>query len=262
MRACVAFGVLVVGGCNRTPDPAWARTPSQAVRGESTIGGEPAPIARCATPPTFVGKLDDPCWQSTGALGPLVDPGGGGEARADHPVAAFARFAYDDTKLYLAFVVRDRDPATPFGRDDIDPHVWGKSSAVEVMLQPGDFADNRDYYEFQVDTAGAIFDSHFDDYNAPITGTGPAKVFGHQDWSAHAERASFVSKGHFYSIEVAIPWSAYAPGRTPIPPHAGDVWKADIYSFRDGQRLALAWSPLKGQGNFHRTTRFGRIKFQ
>ena len=60
-------------------------------------------------------------------------------------------------------------PVAPFGRDDVDPHVWGKSSGIELMLQPGDPGDNRDYYELQVDVGGAVFDSHFDDYNAPIT---------------------------------------------------------------------------------------------
>jgi hypothetical protein len=52
------------------------------------------------------------------------------------------------------------------------------------------------------------------------------------------------------------------PGRAPIPPRPGDIWRLNLYSFRDGQRLALGWSPIRGQGNFHRSSRFGRIQFE
>ncbi len=131
-----------------------------------------------------------------------------------------------------------------------------------MMLQPGDPGDNRDYYELQVDVAGAVFDTHFDDYNAPITGSGAARTFGHQEWSSQVERAVFNQAGSFYSVELALPWSALAQGRAPIPPRAGDVWRLNLYTFRDGQRQALAWSPIRGQGNFHRSSRFGRVRFE
>jgi hypothetical protein len=130
------------------------------------------------------------------------------------------------------------------------------------MLQPGDPGDNKDYYEVQVDVAGAVFDSHFDDYNAPITGSGAARTFGHQEWSSQVERAIHVKPGAFYAVELALPWSALAPGRTAIPPRPADVWRLNLYTFRDGQRQSLAWSPLRGLGNFHRTARFGRIRFE
>jgi hypothetical protein len=35
----------------------------------------------------------------------------------------------------------------------------------------------------------------------------------------------------------------------------------NVYSFRDGQRDSLAWSPTLGQGNFHFAPRFGRVIF-
>jgi hypothetical protein len=44
-------------------------------------------------------------------------------------------------------------------------------------------------------------------------------------------------------------------------PSQGDVWRVNLYSFRDGQRQALAWSPILGEGNFHRASRFGRLRF-
>jgi hypothetical protein len=252
-RAVAALTLaLALGGCKR--DPAWSVT-SARHPGEATLAGEPLAIPRF-TPAICDGKLDD--WAKAAVLGPLVEPGAGGDARV---IPTFALAGWDDTRFHLAFVVRDADPVSTFSRADVDPHVWGASSGVEMMLQPGDPGDNKDYYELQVDVNGAVFDSHFDDYNAPITGTAGARTFGHQDWSSQAERAIHVEKGSFYAIEIAIPWSAFAEARVAIPPKPGDVWRMNLYSFRDGQRRALAWSPLRGQGNFHKIARFGRIRF-
>jgi hypothetical protein len=229
--------------------------------GEPTIAGAPAPVAAFKVPPTIDGKLDEPEWSAAQQLGPLVDPGNGAAASSSL-VPAFARLGWDAEKLYVGMVVRDREPISPFQRRDVDPHLWERSSAVEVMLQPGDPGDNRDYYEIQVDIAGAVFDTHWDDYNLPIGGTRAERVYGHMDWSSQAERAVYQKPGAFYSVEMAIPWKALIQNRSAIPPQRGDVWRINLYSFRDGQMQSLAWSPIRGQGNFHRSSRWGRIKFE
>lgn len=257
MRALLFASLLA--GCHRA-DPAWATAPRQAP-GEPTIAGAPLAVPRLERAPIIDGRLDDAAWSGAAVVGPLVDPFTGA-LPSSHPVAAWARLGWTERALYLGIVVRDRSPSSPFARDDRDPHVWGASSGVELMLQPGDPGDNRDYYELQVDVAGAIFDSHFDDYNAPIAGEGAARTFGHQQWSSAVERATFVQRGSFYAVELALPWSSLSPSRVAIPPHPGDVWRLNLYSFRDGQRQALCWSPLRGQGNFHRASRFGRVQFQ
>ena len=139
--------------------------------------------------------------------------------------------------------------------------MWGKSSGIEMMLQPGDPGDNRDYYELQVDVAGAVFDSHFDDYNQPISGVGAARLFGHQDWSSGVNRAAFVAPGRFYSVELALPWSSLAPARVAVPPRAGRrlARRALLLPRRPAPlaRLVVHSRP----GNFHRAARFGRIRF-
>lgn len=250
----------VLAACARRSDPPWAATPERALPGEPTIAGDPAPVPRAPSPVTIDGKLDEAAWAGATPLGPFVDPGSG--ERASSPVEGFARVLWDDAKLYLGFVVRDRSPSSPFGRDSVDPHIWEKSSAVEIMIQPGDPGDNRDYYELQVDVQGAVFDTRWDDYNVPIGSAAGDKTFGHMDWSSKMERAVHVQDGSFYSVEVAIPWTSFRPWRVAIPPKAGDVWRLDLYSFRDGQRQSLAWSPIRGQGNFHRSSRWGRVRLQ
>lgn len=250
--ARIALVLLLVAACRR----------GGGTTGEGTIGGQPARVVRFAAPPVIDGKLDDPVWGTATVLGPFVDTGDGHAVRASHPVDATARIGWDDQRLYLGFVVADGKPVAAFSRDAVDPHLWASASAVEIMLQPGDPGDNRDYYEIQVDTAGAVFDTHWDDYMIPLRG-GPAdRVFGHQDWSSAAERAATVEPGRSYTIELALPWRAFVPGRSPIPPRPGDVWRMNLYSFRDGQRLALGWSPIRGEGNFHRSSRFGRVRFE
>jgi len=173
-----------------------------------------------------------------------------------------AWFAWSDERLYLAARVGDRNPFAPFRPEDVDPHLWERSSAVELMLQPGDPGDNRGYYEIQADTVCAKWTTRFDDYNRPQSvGPDGRRHFGHEEWSPTIECAAHPGADG-YTLELAIPWAALAEGaRTAVPPRPGDVWRANVYSFRDGQRDSLAWSPLRGGGNFHFAPRFGRVVF-
>ncbi len=209
------------------------------------------------------GKLDEPEWQRAGSTGPFVAPSDGKPQPAS-PVNATAKFGWDDTNLYFAFVVDDKNPESPFKPGDKDPHIWAKASGVEIMLQPGDPGDNKDYYELQVDSNGAVYDTHWDDFRAPETG-GPSeetKVFGHMDWSSNLKAAVNVEKGARYTVEIAIPWASFQkPRMGTLPPTPRDVWRVNLYSFRDGQRAALAWSPLYREGSFHRTSKFGKLMF-
>lgn len=255
------FALFSAVSCAKREDPPWATVPAQTSPGDATTTGAPAAVPKLASAPSIDGKLDDAAWSLATTLGPFGDAG---EGAADTSALAvtFAKVAYDDRALYLGFVVHDRSPAQPFDRADSDPHLWEKSSAVEVMLQPGDLGDNKDYYEMQYDTKGAAFDTHWDDYNVPIKEEASGKVFGHQEWSSNAERAAYVESDRFYAIEVAIPWASLVKGRVAIPPKSGDVWRMNLYAFRDGQSVSNAWSPIKRQGNFHKSARWGRIKFQ
>ena len=248
--------LLLSGACAKSDNPTWAKMPSAGTKGDATVTGNPLSVGRFATPPVLDGKLDDAIWSNAATTAPFVQAGDGSDAPG-HEVAAFAKLGWDDQKLYIGAVVFDQSPTSPFNRDDVDPHDWEKSSALELMVQPGDPGNNTNYYEIQIDIHGATFDTRWDDYNTPITNGAQGKVFGHQDWSCHPERAIHVVDGRFYSMEIAIPFSAFGP-----PPKPGDTWRLNFYSFKSGQSLSLAWSPIRGQGNFHKSSRFGRIQFQ
>src|ERR1041385_7292079 len=158
----VWIAVLVVACTKRADDPPWAMMPSGGTNGESTIAQAPLKVRRFAQAPLLDGKLDDAAWADAATTAPFVEPGKGGEARGSD-VAAFAKLGWDDRKLYVGAVIFDSSPVSPFGRDDVDPHDWEKSSALELMVQPGDPGNNTNYYEIQVDVHGATFDTKWDD---------------------------------------------------------------------------------------------------
>lgn len=211
------------------------------------------------------GNLQESVWKKAAGTGPFVHPRSGRE-QPSNPAQASAKVFWDASNLYVGFEVKDPSPTSPFQRTAQDPHIWSKASGIEIMVQPGDFGDNRTYFEIQVDIKGAVWDTRFDAYNRPIVKSYGRTLYGHQHWSASVQRHASIHK-NTYTMEVAIPWKAFAPALKTrkglhLPPHPKETWRLNFYAFRDGQRKASAWSPLLGKGNFHRASRFGRVVFQ
>lgn len=207
------------------------------------------------------GRLDESAWQQAARSSAFVDPGDGRVATASR-VQAQARLFWDLRYLWVAFEVKDPRPSSPFAADAVDPHLWEKSSAVELMIQPGNPSNGRHYYEIQVDVHGAVWDTRFDDYNQPIVrDAAGSQRFGHQEWASGIRIGKSVRPGG-YTLELAIPWTSLSSPQAVVPPRPGDTWRMNFYAFRDGQAASVAWSPLLGQGNFHRASRFGRVVFR
>ena len=53
-----------------------------------------------------------------------------------------------------------------------------------------------------------------------------------------------------------IPWKSFAKAKK-TPPALGDTWRMNFYAMQDNG--GVSWSPILGQGNFHRASRFGKI---
>lgn len=204
------------------------------------------------------GALDEGEWARVGHIEGFVAPGTGRSVRGSRANAE-AWIAWCDEGLLVAFRVLDGAPRSFVPAGARDPHIWERSTGVELMLQPGDRGDNRDYFELQYGPDGARWSTRFDDYNRPITrGPDGATRYGHEDWEPDDQhRFASIPRRGAYAVEALIRWSSFDRPR----PSAGDVWRANLYAFRDGQREATAWSPTLGQGNFHRASRFGRLRF-
>jgi hypothetical protein len=208
------------------------------------------------------GKLDEAAWQSAPVLGPFVDVATG-EANKTFPVNAKARLLWNDEGLYVGFDVEDKDVVGGFPKDKKDPYLWTKD-AVELMIDPGPEGDNQDYYEIQIGPQNLVFDSAFDKYNDPRKE--PEGPFGHEEWSANLKSAVVVSgtldksededKG--YTVEALIPWKSFSKAKK-TPPALGDVWRMNVYAMQ--ANAGVGWSAILGQGNFHKASRFGRVRF-
>jgi hypothetical protein len=61
-----------------------------------------------------------------------------------------------------------------------------------------------------------------------------------------------------YVVEAAIPWKSFSKAEK-VPPEPGTTWRLNFYAMENNG--GVAWSPILGQGNFHRASRFGRVLF-
>ncbi|HKO51871.1 MAG TPA: carbohydrate-binding family 9-like protein [Polyangiaceae bacterium] len=206
------------------------------------------------------GKLDEPAWQTAASTGPLMDVRTGAPNKA-FPVNGEVKLLWSDAGMYVAFAVTETDLIGGFKKDDRDPHLWTKDT-VEMMVDPDGDGDNKDYYEIQINPQNLVFDSQFDAYNEPkVEPDGP---FGHQDWSANLKSAvsldgtldKSTDQDRGYTVEALVPWKSFSKAAK-LPPEVGSSWRINFYAMKNNG--GVAWSPILGQGNFHKASRFGRV---
>jgi hypothetical protein len=215
---------------------------------------------------TIDGKASEPEWGGAASTGPFVDVGTG-KANAAIPVNGSAKILWDDKNLYILVTVTETDFYTGFTDAKSQPgdftaagqpKLWTKDT-IEIMVDPDPSGDNKDYYELQINPQGKVFKSQFDTLQQP--NGGPNGPFGHEDWDPKLKAAVQIQKGadgnpSGYTVEAAIPWAGYAKAAN-HPPKPGDTWRVNFYAMKNNG--GVAWSPILGQGNFHKATRFGRV---
>ena len=262
----------------------WKGRQRLEIRSGPTIGENRALVATLTTRPTqdkgtrvpqlevarlkkgsvirIDGKLDEAAWSEAAATSAFVNVRTG-DPDPKSAVQGGAKAVWDDKWLYLAFDVKDQDVVGGFDRQQKDPQLWTKD-CVEIMIDPDGNGDNKDYYEIQINPQNLVFDSRFDEYNRPRQE--PNGPFGHQDWSAKLESAVQVrgtlddskDKDEGYLVEARIPWASFDKA-SEVPPKAGASWRLNLYAMQNND--GLAWSPILEQGNFHKASRFGRVRW-
>jgi hypothetical protein len=215
---------------------------------------------------TVDGKGAEPEWGGAASTGPFVDVGSG-KPNPALPVGGNAKLLWDDKNLYVLVQVQDADFYAGFTDAKSQPSdftaggqpkLWTKDT-FEMMVDPDPSGDNVNYYELQIGPQNKIFKAQFDTLGQPSGG--PNGPFGHEDWDPKLKSAVTVQKGPDgkptgYTVEAAIPWAAYAKADN-HPPKPGDVWRVNFYAMKNNG--GAAWSPILGQGNFHKASRFGKI---
>lgn len=206
------------------------------------------------------GVLDELEWRRAASSRPFVNAQSGKHDK-DQKLGGRVKILYDDRALYLAFDVDDADIRGGFPKNARDAKLW-TADTVEIMIDPDGDGDNKDYYEIQINPQNLVFDSHFDQYKQPQGS--PDGPFGNQEWSAELksavkvdgtlDRAGDEDKG--YVVEAAISWKSFHKAKQ-APPNPGDQWRINFFVVENN--AGVAWSPVLGQGDFHRASRFGQI---
>lgn len=203
--------------------------------------------------PVLDGKLDDPCWKNA------------------QPIERFASFwekkqrtgttaylVWDADAIYYAGTMTDHELRS-FGADRNDS-LWN-GDVFELFLKPS--VDRPEYYEFQANPRGVVFEVAFPDRGRitgdfpeqPVLGSRAAvRLDGTLDKSGDRDAS--------WTVEGRIPWSAFAAveGR----PNPGDVWSFAVCRYDYGpegtEPVLMSSAPLTRMV-FHQYEDYGKLEF-
>lgn len=225
--------------------------------------------------PTIDGRLSDSVWAAVPWSEEFVDIEGA--RRPTPPWRTRVKIAWDSTALYI-------------GAELEDPDLWGTLTTRDaVIYHDNDFewfidpdGDTERYFELEVNALGTIWDLFL---------TRPYRKGGRavNAWDIAGLRSAVALDGtlndprdrdHGWSVEMAIPWEAFADsGRTRVPPVPGSEWRINfsrvqwhldvvdgMYRTRRGQdgkplpEQNWVWSP-QGEVNMHIPEHWGIVTF-
>ena len=164
-----------------------------------------------AKPPVLDGKLDDPCWQCA----VVIDRFASFWMTPPKPRrGTFAYLVWDYDALYYAGSMTDEELRS-FGTKRND-HLWN-GDVFELFLKPSE--ERPEYYEFQANPRGVIFEAPFPKRGHDFGGFAKAPVLGSK--AVVALEGTLDQPGdrdEGWTVEGRIPWSAFTPiGGRPKP---------------------------------------------
>lgn len=175
--------------------------------------------------PVIDGKLDDEAWLIASQMGSkvVVDLNDPATAIAVYPRVAY--MAYDDTNLYLSYVIFSPDA----NKLETSGFAVTQNDEVEINVQPAE-----KWYKVSVDAGGQVLvrDGAFDGVKVAMS-----------------------KEGIRWVVEISIPFV----GLNAIP-KAGDTWRVGLY----GRQVAagsfwITWNPT--YGSFNNPDRYGYLVF-
>jgi hypothetical protein len=228
---------------------------AQTIR-EYTAKRAPGPIV-------LDGRLTDPGWSDAPLTEKFVIYTNG--AATVFPTQC--KMLWDDTYLYIAFIMDDRDV---WGTTTVwsDPDYCLCAEEVAEMFVDPD-GDGLNYLEVEINPLGAVMDLSMD------------KEFskggsGNWDWSYQNLKIGISVQGTLnnkadsdtsWVCELAFPFSeiAWTAPTMSFPPTPGDAWRLNVYRYDYGRTSAKytelsAWNQTDVRG-FHAPDKFGRVIF-
>jgi len=163
------------------------------------------------------------------------------------PQRTVFRLAYDDKRLYIK--AKMSEPYVKQMKATVrEKDVGGFSDdSVELFFDPG--GKGQIYYQFCINSLGAVYDAMVDPYAIGATDT--------VTWDSGGIVKTVAGKDH-WELRAAVPLGAFVKE----PPRVGETWRFNLCRNRYAERNKApfsAWSPALG--GFRNPERFGLITF-
>jgi hypothetical protein len=224
---------------------------------------------RAASPVKIDGHLDDRAWTNAAWTDAFVDIQGDG-----HPKPRFltrVKMLWDDEYLYIGAELEEPDVwATLMAHDSVIFH----DNDFEVFLNPT--SDGLKYFEFEINALNTGWDLFLDKpYNKGGKADNSWEIPGYK--SAVAINGTLNDprdKDRGWSVELALPWSAFVARSGKGRPNPGEAWRINFSRVEwqvrvvDGKYEKLpglkednwVWSP-QGVVNMHVPEKWGVVRF-
>ena len=215
-------------------------------------------VRKAISPISIDGKLDEPAWRAAVTTGAFKRPDG---AALSASMLTQSKVLWDDTGLYIGFLVHDKKLHSPFTARDQE--LW-KADVVEVYLDPGN--DGKNYIELQVSPNNVVFDALFKSHRKPHHTVA-------RKWNMPGIQTA-VSKGPLpgratqprtgWTVEIKIPWTdmAAAGGAKPA---LKTKWRANFFRIEHPKGISrmASWSSVSDDTSpdFHNLNRAGHLVF-
>ena len=224
---------------------------------------------RAASPVKIDGRIDDAAWAKARWTDWFVDIQG--SAAAMPRFRTRAKMLWDDEYFYVAAELEEPQVWATLTQHDA---VIFHDNDFEVFLNPS--GDGRNYFEFEINALNTGWDLFLP---KPYREGGKAD----NSWEIPGLRTAIRVQGTLndardvdrgWSLEIAIPWSAFA-SRAPVErPKFGDEWRVNFsrvewrVNVDDGKYVKLpggkednwVWSP-QGLIDMHLPDRWGFVRF-
>lgn len=224
---------------------------------------------RAPSPLSIDGRLDDTAWAKaawTDYFGDIVGP--------DHPSPRFktrVKMLWDDQFLYIGAELEEPDVwATLTAHDS----VIFRDNDFEVFLNPS--GDGLNYFEFEINALNTGWDLFLPKaYNKGGKADNSWEMPGYKsavwiDGTLNDPR----DKDRGWSVELALPWSAFVERSGKGRPNAGDAWRMNFSRVEWQTRVVggtyekikglpednWVWSP-QGVVNMHIPEKWGVVNF-
>ena len=237
---------------------------------------EPPLIYNCIHTPRPIkidGKLDDPAWHMAPWTEDFIDIEGRNKPKPRYRTRA--KLVWDDQYLYIAAELEEPNLQANLTQHDsvifkdndfeffVKPPATVEGPAGQKMPAPG-------YFEFEINARNTSWDLYL---NRPYNQGGKAD----DSWNIPGLKTAVALKGTLnnaadkdqgWTVEIAIPWTAYT-SRLPVAhPHAGSQWRFNFSRVewlqghqQPGEHEAnWVWSP-QGVINMHVPEKWGYLNF-